>query len=59
MEIDAETKEIEKMNWMDLKLRDGFNSNTYTVVFPYIQLYNGCISLCPAYDVKLHPPAAL
>ena len=32
MEIVAETKEIEKMNWMDLKLMDGFNSNIYTVV---------------------------
>jgi hypothetical protein len=32
MEILAETKEIEKMNWMDLKLMDGFISIIYTVV---------------------------
>ena len=32
MKIVAETKEIEKMNWMYLKLMDRFNSNIYMVV---------------------------
>ena len=32
MEIVAETEGIEKMNWMDVKLMDGFNSNIYMVV---------------------------